>query len=293
MPTPITSAWGIGLFERNHLAATFTSNKSVLAGALANLANRRLDSFVRLNGVSAVQLTMQLAGSRSITCLSTMGGNFTSSAQCRVQIASSNTFSGGALQYDTNPGGAGTYPSLYDVTLGGGYLFATYTPPFGKTSPILLTDVDNGSIPIPTGPWVRFTFEDSSNPDGYLQLSIADVGYFWQPASNFAEDWERGADPVGQASTGDSGFPLHKVLRWHKFSQDWFDPDESVAIRNHFLANGPNGRVLFIPQPLKKPYWLLDAIWGTMPDQPKFQAHPKMSWSPAYQTKLMFREVDE
>lgn len=292
----VSSSLAIGGYERNCASATFTSNTAVAPGfALANLKNRQLVSSVcrfATGSLSGVEITCTLPANVPLTHLSLIGVNFTVDfARWRVQVASDAGFT--SIQYDTNPGGAGTKPLIFNTTtpvISQG--FPRYVPPWGRTAPFILPGFTLASQL--SERYIRWTIDDSSNPDGYLQAAIAEVGELFQPLyNNFGEEWERGYTPIGVASTGDANFPLHKVIRWHDFELGFLSDAEQTRLRNLFLSYGPNGRLLCIPRPLAPEDWLLDAIWGVLDKPLSIKAHPKLSWLPRFQTKMRVVEVDE
>lgn len=287
----MTSAWGLGMYERNGLDATFTSNVTPVAGfPLTRLNNRRLQSRVRFDsGLSSLQITMHLgANAGQQLNVGMLHGNFSVTARCRFQIALTGSFVGADVLYDSNPGGAGSWPLMQDISLDVGN-FAIYAPPFGKTIPFLNT---GNSV---AGDYVRWTIDDASNPDGYVEVGIADAGLLFQPSlRTFDESWVTSADPVGQGAPGDDQFPMHKVLRWHEFEQSWLTATERARLHSHLLSYGPRGRMLFLPRPFSPETWRLDAIWSVCASQPKFSAVPKQSWLDRFKfEKLKFLEVDE
>lgn len=299
MAYTITDKWGIAFYERQGLTGVYTSNETPLSGfPLSNLANRRLHSVCRLPVGTAVEFTMDMStgpgpGTGEFDIIALIGVNFSINATWRVQVSSTGTFSGGALKFDTNPGGAGTWPFIFDQSLLAANNFQQYAPPFGRNAIFAFTGYATGTLP--AGAYFRFTVNDPYNVDGYLQAAIGEAGSLWSPSlRNFETDWTRGADPVASAGSGSDGFPLHKVLRWHEFTQKRFTDQEDSDLRNHFMSYGPHGRVLLLPRPLAPETWPNDAIWCVMKDQPEFSAAEGLSWAGRYQAKrFKFMEVDE
>lgn len=299
MAYTITEKWGLAFYERQGLSGVYTSNATPISGfPLTNLANRRLQSVCRVPSGSAVEFTMDMStgpgpGNGEFDIIALLGVNFSVNATWRVQVSNNGTFSGANLKYDTNPGGVGTWPFVFDQSLLASNNFQNYSPPFGRNAIFAFTGYATGTLP--AGSYFRFTVNDASNVDGYLQAAIGEAGSLWSPSiRNFEADWERGADVVAQAGSGDDGFPLHKILRWHKFTQKRLTAQEGSDLRNHFMSYGPHGRVLVLPQPLSPEAWPSDAIWGVLREQPTFSAPEGLSWASKHQAdRFKFIEVDE
>lgn len=162
------------------LAATLSSNKTALL-PLANLQDPIRLVKVRLNGVTNVQITVDLGSAQNVQAAIVFDSNLTSAATVAVHSSTDN-FSGS----DTTEG---------TITIG--------SQPFQLCHPLFLANVVSRRY------W-RFICDDASNPDGYVELGIAYLGPVQQFAVNMAEPALEVIDAT-QLVRSPAGTPLRSV----------------------------------------------------------------------------------
>ena len=162
------------------LTATLSSNQTALL-PLANLQDPIRLVKTRLNGVSNVQVTLDLTSAQSVQAAIVFDSNLTSAGTVEVRSSTDN-FSGSNTLEGT-------------ITIG--------TQPFQLCHPLFLSSVVSRRY------W-RFVCDDASNPDGYIELGIAYLGAIQQFANNMADPAIEVIDSA-QIVRSPAGTPLRSV----------------------------------------------------------------------------------
>lgn len=170
------------------LAATLSSNQTVLL-PLANLQDPLRLVKTRLNGVSNVQITVDLGSAQDVQAAILFDTNMTAMGTVQVRSSTDNFSSSDTLE--------GT------ITIG--------SQPFQLCHPLFL------SLTVSRRYW-RFVCNDASNPDGFIEWGVGYLGAITQFAGNMANPSIEVVDSA-RVIRSPAGAPLRSVgPKYRRFS---------------------------------------------------------------------------
>lgn len=199
-----------------------------------SLFNTRL----RTSGLTNQTLTWDCGVAVEANVFMLAGNNATLSATGQLQGANDSGFTVDLIS--SSPG----MVSIYDTSLGSSR--GIYTPPWGRVIVVVLSESYSRRY------W-RWTQSDPTNPNGYQEWAIAELGLAVQLE---IESWKEDPKTMG------NGFQL--TLRGHDITFAPLDRDKSYTMKSLSRLAGTQRRMLVIPETLNKPAWIHDALWCTM-----------------------------
>lgn len=229
--------------------ATLTGGSWRAGLTLANLQNRRMSSVARstTDATADTKFLADLGQSRSLRVAALVNHNLSLDATWRIKLG---TTSGASDVYDS--GWQGCWAMVFD-------------------SEMLEWEADNWWAGIADDEYVRHPFavvwpfdayysaryvtieiDDTTNPDGYVQVARPFIGGGLQPAHNasygLAEQW---VDQSGieEAQSGAEVFEVRQRYRLARFALDWMANEDFKRAFELQRRQGMTGEVLYVPDP--------------------------------------------
>lgn len=229
--------------------ATLTGGSWRAGLTLANLQNRRMSSVARstTDATADTKFLADLGQSRSLRVVALVNHNLSIDATWRITLGTS---SGGSQVYDS--GWQGAWAMTFD-------------------SEMLEWEADNWWAGIADDEYVRHPFnivwpfdayysaryvtieiDDTTNPDGYVQIARPFVGGGLQPVTNASFGASDGwVDPSGieAAISGAEFFDMRQRYRAARFALEWLDNEDFKRAFELQRRLGTTGEVLYVPDP--------------------------------------------
>lgn len=226
MPTPTTS---IGLLWPHVATGTPTGGDWEPTLPLANLNSTRITKVARSVDaeLASTQWVEQVpAAAQGIFLRWT---NLSSDAQLRLSVG---TTSGASDLY------AGTWVDYW-----------RYTPASGITA----RQVDGMIITpteMPADAWWKLEIDDTTNPDGYVEIGLRHIAPLWQPTYSAAYGLQDGVEDLSEddaADGGDECFVDRENRRVVQFVLEVLTPSEGAALHDMQRTLGKNGHLYYLP----------------------------------------------
>lgn len=145
---------------------------------------------------------------------------------------------------------------------------------FDVTDPVLLSDTPTYGRDLIHFPgstlnsrYVRFTLNDSGNPDAYLKASVYWAGPVWQQPGGMAVS----SEPL-EMFVGSPG--VERAVRGWRITLEFLTDAESRALLSALRNKLRSGRYLLVPRPLSPATFLNEAIYCTLGEAPQRRVQP-------------------
>lgn len=248
-------------------APTFAASSENPSFPVSNLTNQRLSlPWCSIQGdVDGVTLDLSYNATAARRGCALVGTNLTDAAQVEVDFGTTL----GAADLGTSG-----LVNAFNVSLS---TIRQYVPPWGRHVITLQ--------PAWSPQYVRYTFHDPYNPDGFLKVAFAFAEDLWQPGINFeAGSWKKSDEvqgsPGAQVLIRSQAINLWRLVR-----------SEENEIMNLARVILQNQRVLLVPQPSSPETWFSDSLWCTLKSMPT--SVPLNTSGKFRVVSMEFSEVDE
>lgn len=219
---------------------------------LANLQSRLIGKVARTANVAlaSTKFDIDLGAGMKVQAIALRNHNISLAGTIRITGSTSPTFS--LLSYDST--WIDAWPEVYPWgTLeweDDNWWTGKYTK---EQTQGYTTELDHLLPAMKVARYWRIEVNDTTNPDGYLQVGRLFIGPVWQPKINMSYGasvaWETDTE-VGKAKGGAEYFQRSTPYRVVKFALNWMDQDEAFSQAFELQRRaGIDQEVLFIHDP--------------------------------------------
>jgi hypothetical protein len=218
----------LGLFNFNRVG-TLSGGTWLAALPVTNGATEDLTQKARSNGdgTSATQFDCDMGATYSIRAFAIVGHNLSADAQWRISIG---TTSGGSDVY------AGSWRDVWQITkpegMTGEDFAAIYVTPLSYS-----------------GRYVRVEFDDTTNPDSYVEFGRAFIGsgIASRAIHDSYQDGVTALSEIDRADGGQKWYVERDSYRWASFVLPNLDNDTTALVHDMLRRDGIVSEVLFVP----------------------------------------------